>query len=146
MRPISRIQARRLGSMFVETAIGISLSIVVMIAVAQLVAVIAYQRHQMAQRRLATRELANAMEHAMVISWSELKFEEPPTLKLSAAAEQRLVEPRLSVAIVNDQEGETSVKRLTVQIDWLNRAGQRVAPLRLVAWRHKPLNSTTDAP
>lgn len=121
--------------MFIETAIGVGVAIVVMVAVAQLVGVIAYQRVNVSQSRLATRELGNAMERVMAASWDELNVDDPPQLSISVGAEQRLDDARLSVN-VRQAEEDPSVKQIAVQIDWLNRAGQRVDPIRLVAWKH----------
>ena len=121
--------------MFIEVAVGIGVAMVVMVAVAQLVAVISQQRTNAADIRLATREAANAMEHVLAASWSELDPAAPPEVSISPGAAERLDEPRLSV-IVTESEAEVRVKQIEVRIDWLNRAGQRGEPFRLVAWRH----------
>ena len=131
--------------MFVEMAIGIGVAILVVVAVAQLVAVIASQRHVAAQTRLATREVANAMEHLLAASWSELNPEAPPEVLVSAAAAERLDEPRLSV-VVTQEEADVRVKQIEVRIDWLNRGGQRGEPVRLVAWRHAAARADGEPP
>lgn len=132
--------------MFIETAIGVAVAVIMMIAIAQLVAVIANQRRNVAQVRLATREVANAMERVMAASWDDLSADEPPEVSLSPAAEQRLDEPRLSVVITGV---EADAKQVRVQIDWLNRAGVRVDPIRVIGWKHQrrphaPLEESGD--
>jgi hypothetical protein len=131
--------------MFIETAIGIAVAVIVIVAVAQLVAAIASQRRYAAQTRLATREAANAMEHMMAASWDALNPQAPPEMKLSESAAERLDEARLSV-VITDSEMEASVKQIEVRIDWVNRAGQRGAPLRLVAWRHSEAATPENEP
>ena len=135
----------RRGSMFIETAIGIAVAVIVIVAVAQLVAAIATQRRYAAQTRLATREAANAMEHVMAAPWDLLDADAPPEVMLSASASERLDEARLSVVII-DSETEDDAKQIEVRIDWINRAGQRVAPLRLVAWRHSEAAAPENEP
>ena len=121
--------------MFIEVAVGIGVALVVMVAVAQMVGVISYQRATTAQIRLATREAANAMERVLASSWQELNPEDPPEVMISANAAERLDDPHLSVSIT-ESKADVMVKRIEVRIDWLNRAGQRGEPFRLVAWRH----------
>ena len=131
--------------MFIEIAIGTGVAIVVMVAIAQLVAVIGNQRVHSDQQRLATREAANALERVLAASWSDLDPEAPPEVKISASAEERLDDPRLSVVITESQE-DLLVKRIEVRVDWVNRAGQRTEPLRLVAWRHGERSPDADVP
>jgi hypothetical protein len=126
-------------------AIGIGVAILMVVAVAQLVAVIASQRRIAEQTRLATREAANAMEHLLSVSWTELNPDAPPEVTVSAAAADRLDDPRLSVAITAG-EADVSVKQIDVRIDWLNRGGQRGDPVRLVAWRHAAARADREPP
>lgn len=144
-RSTTRIQSRRRGSMFIEVAVGVGVALVVMVAVAQLVAVISHQRINTAQIRLATREAANAMEHLQAAPWNELNPAAPPEVTISTAAAERLDDPRLSV-VITESQAEVRVKQIEVRIDWLNRAGQRGAPFRLVAWRHSDTQADGDIP
>lgn len=123
--------------MFIEVAVGLGVGMVVMVAVAQLLAVIGQQRANVASIRLATREASNAMERLLAASWNELQPDAPPEVVISEAAAERLDDPRLSV-LITETESEVRVKKIEVRIDWLNRAGQRGKPFRLAAWRHDP--------
>ncbi len=127
---------RHCGSMIVETAIGIALVVIVMVAVAQLVAVVAKQRSEVAQTRLATQELANAMERVIVLPWSELNtaaIAASGVPNLSAAA---LDDPQWSITVA-DLDAAFPTKQIEIGLSWRNQANRRVEPVRLVAWKHQ---------
>ncbi len=126
----------RRGSMFVETAIGIALAAVVMIAVAQLVALVAKQRREVAQARIATQEAANVMEHAMVLPWEALTTDAASQLELSDELASQLDAPQLSIT-VTPVDDVIPVKKIEVTLSWQDQANRRVEPIRLVAWRHR---------
>ena len=128
---------RRPGTMFVETAIGIALAIVVMLAVAQLVAVVAKQRREVAQRQLATQEVANVMERVMVLPWNELTTESATQFDISRVSADALNDPQLSIAISNVDDS-LPTKLIEITLSWRDLANRRVEPVRLVAWRHEP--------
>ena len=128
---------RRRGSMLVETAIGIALALVVMIAVAQLVAVVAKQRHEVAQTRLATQVVANVMERLIVLPWDELTAEVAERFTVVHESAAALDDPQLSITVSNT--GDTlPTKQIEIAISWRDQANRRVEPVRLVAWRHQP--------
>ena len=129
---------RRRGSMFVETAIGISLAVVVMIAVAQLVAVVAKQRRDVAQTRLATQEVSNAMERVIVLPWNELTTETIAGLDVSRPAIMALDDPQLSIT-VTELNAALPTKQVEIALSWRDHANRRVEPVRLVAWKHHVL-------
>ena len=138
MKQIFRRQqtaTQRQGSMLVETAVGVGISIVVMIAIAQLVAVLASQRAETAQIRLATQEAANIMERVMVLAWDELTEESVAAIELSPMALQGLDEPQLAIA-VETRDDNLPAKQIEVRLDWRDRSGSRIQPVPLVAWKH----------
>lgn len=129
---------RRRGTMFVETAIGIALAIVVMIAVAQLVAVVAKQRREVAQSRLATQEVANLMERVMVLPWNELTSEAAAQFDVSHESAEMLDDPQLSITVSNIDDS-LPTKQIEIALSWQDQATRRVEPARLVAWKHQPI-------
>lgn len=139
-RRTKRSATRRRGSMFVETAIGISLAIVVMIAVAQLVAVVAKQRRDVAQTRLTTQEVANAMERVIVLPWSELTTEPIAGLDVSRPAMMALDDPQWSIT-VTELNAALPTKQIEITLSWRDQANRRVEPVRLVAWKHRVLEA-----
>jgi hypothetical protein len=120
--------------MFIETAVGVALAMIAMVAVAQLVAVLARQRSETAQMRFAALETANLMERVSVLPWDELDEETVGAIELSAEARQGLSEPQLVIAVSTTDETPPS-KRIEIQLDWLDQAGVRVQPVQLVAWK-----------
>ncbi len=136
-----RAVARRPGSMFVETAIGIALAAVVMISVAQLVALAAKQRREVAQRQIATQEVANLLEHVVVMPWDDLTEESTSELKLSNDLASQLAEPELAIS-VSQTDDELPTKKVEVTLSWRDQANRRVAPVRLVGWRHQRLGDS----
>ncbi|MEO8494093.1 MAG: hypothetical protein ABI614_03415 [Planctomycetota bacterium] len=132
-----KLPTRRRGSMLVETAIGVALAVVVMIAVAQLVAVVVKQRHGVAQTRLATEEVANVMERVMVLPWNDLTAEAVARFAVSPETTVGLAEPQLSVAVTN-LDDPLPTKQIEITLSWQDLAHRRVEPVRLVAWKHQP--------
>lgn len=130
----------RRGSMFVETAIGIALVAIVMVSVAQLVALASKQRREVADSQIATQEVANVLEHIMVMPWDELTTDATSQPKLSEDLASQLADPELTIAIVTTDD-DLPTKKIEVALSWTDQASRRVAPVRLVAWRHR----STDA-
>lgn len=125
----------RRGSMYVETAIGVTLAAIMMIGVAQLVSLEVRQRHEARAMRGATQAAANLLERLMALPWEDLNSETANALQLSSHVTALLDEPQLLVT-VEPVADAVATRRITVQIDWINRAGQRVTPIQLTAWRH----------
>jgi Tfp pilus assembly protein PilV len=128
----------RRGSMLVETAIGVALAVVVMIAVAQLVAVVAKQRRETAHTRLATQEVANAMEHMTVLPWGELTAEAAERFVASRQSVSALEDPQLSISVSNVDDS-LPTKQIEIALSWRDQSTRRVEPVRLVAWKHQPI-------
>jgi len=128
--------AQRRGSMFVETAIGIALAIIVMIAVAQLVAVIAKQRRAVDQTRVATQEVSNLMERVIVLPWDELTTEAIAERDHSPASVTGLEDPQLSITVA-ELDDALPTKQIEIALSWRDNANRRVEPVRLVAWKHQ---------
>ncbi len=131
-------RTRRRGAMLVEVAIGVALAVVVMIAVAQLVAVVAKQRREVAQTHLATQEVANVMERVMVLPWGELTTEAAEQFVAAHPPAAALDDPQLSIT-VSDSDDPLPTKEIEIALSWRDHAHRRVEPVRLVAWKHQPI-------
>lgn len=136
MRHIIMRRRCRRGSMFVETAIGIALVAIVMVSVAQLVALASKQRREVAQSQIATQEVANVLEHIMVMQWDELTTEATSQPKLSEDLASQLADPELAITIVTTDD-DLPTKKIEIALSWTDQANRRVDPVRLVAWRHR---------
>ncbi len=133
----SPLSTRRRGAMLVEAAIGIALAVVAMIAIAQLVALVAKQRREAAQTRLATQEVANVMESVMVLPWGELTTEAGVQFAAAHPPASALEDPQLSIT-VSDLDDSLPTKKIEIALSWRDQANRRVEPVRLVAWKHQP--------
>jgi len=109
---------------------------VVFVAVSQLLAVAGRQRREAQWRRLATLEAANLLERVAARPWDELTTEGLASLTLSEQVTGRLPDPRLRID-TQPSPGPPESKRIRVRLDWINLAGDRGAPVVLVAWRHR---------
>jgi hypothetical protein len=122
--------------MFIETAIGIALAVIVMMAVAQLVAVIAKQRREVAQTRLATQEVSNVMERVIVLPWDELTTEAIAGRNISDLSAVALDDPQISISVA-ELDATLPTKQIEIALSWRDHAHRRVEPVRLVAWKHQ---------
>ena len=129
------MSCRRRGSLLLEAAVAVVLLSIVFLAVAHLMAVAGRQRREIQWHSLATLEAANTLERIMIRPWDELTTDGLASLAMSQAAARRLPEPRLRVD-VQPSEGPPPVKRIRVQVDWVNLADQRGEPVKLIAWKH----------
>lgn len=106
------------------------------VAIAQLLALVAHQRREIDRRRVATLEAANMMERVMMTPWDELTDERLSSWSLSSTAQRSLPDGRLEIAVTRDEQ-PSAAKRVHVQVDWRNHAGQYDRPVLLVAWKHR---------
>lgn len=123
------------GMAVVEAIVGLVISLAVLATIAHLLALAAGQRRVTEQRAVAVLEAGNLMEQIMARPWTELVTEKLGQMALSESCRQRLPDARLRVE--GTAEGEpASARQIRIQIDWQDRAGQRVRPVQLVAWRY----------
>jgi hypothetical protein len=123
--------------MFLEVCVALLILAAAMVAIAQLLVLAAQQRRAVDRQRVATREVANLMEQAMALPWEQLSEEGLRDLQLSEVSQLRLPEARANLQVMVE-EGPPLGKRVTVQVDWRNRAGLRPQPVELSAWRFRP--------
>jgi len=133
---IRRAHHKRRGATIGEATIAIGLSVVVMGGVAQLVAVTSNQQRVSERRSTAVREIGNVMEDLMSRPWTDVTEEKVAVIEPSEWCRQTLPDARLGVDVKSEGE-EDEIKRVSVQIDWQNAAGDRGEPVRLVAWRYR---------
>ena len=126
---------RRRGSIFLEVCMAVVILTAALGVIAQLLVLTAQQQQSHERRRIATRAAANLMERVVARPWQETASEKVASLDLSAEARRRLPDGRVRIEIV-DEEGTPTSKRIQIQVDWVNSAGQRVRPVQLAAWKH----------
>jgi type II secretory pathway pseudopilin PulG len=136
MRVDSRNSSRRRAFGLVELTIATLLLGVAMTIVAQTAGWLAAERRGAERRQRALQEAANLMERLAARPWAELTPELAKAQTLSPTTKSALRDGALDVTI-GPAEGDDSAKAIAIRIGWGNRAGGRVAPIRLVGWVHR---------
>jgi len=146
-------RSARAGYLLLEVAAATLLLTAVMMMAAGAVRVrLATGRHSQ-QRQLALEEANNLLERLTAGSPQVPSTSDAPpngeapgasdTPQLSAAARAALPEARLRVAVEDEQLG---LRRISVEIDWQLRSGQRSRAVKLVGWsrasRSTPVETT----
>ncbi len=127
---------RRAAATIVEVTISMLLLTIMLIAVAQAMAQVVKQRRAVQRRLLATDVVANHMERAAALPWEELTAERMEAWRLASDVTDRLPDSKLTFHV--DATGENpTAKRVIVELQWSNSAGDMVEPARLVTWRHR---------
>jgi hypothetical protein len=97
----------------------------------QALVVASQQRRAIEQQHIALEEASNIMEQIMAQPWDR------PAGSWQLSDGARGVLPAATVVVeVTPNEADDTAKKVTVEIRWSNRAGELVAPLRLVAWKY----------
>ena len=93
------------------------------------------ERRSAEQRQFAVQHATNLLEEAVQRGWSDL---EPGELKVpNPDRDLQAVLPGLQQTLVVKQlADEFETRQIIASIQWQNRAGELVSPLRLSAWVH----------
>jgi hypothetical protein len=125
---------KRRGSMLVELlAAAVLLAAAGAISV-ELAAAVGAGRRALADRQLASQEAANLMERLAAMPVEDLTSEAAHTLPLSA--EGRRLSGAKAAIETTEVDGPPRAIRVAVSIQWEDRNGNTIAPIRLVAWRY----------
>jgi Tfp pilus assembly protein PilV len=135
-----RQRRTRRGTSIAEVSMAVVIASLVMIGIAQLLAMTARQHRVMDRRFRADLEAANVMEDLLSRSFEEIAAETQPKIELSEVFRSALPDANLDIQIAPDDESD-DVRRLTVRIDWQNTAQQRTRPVQLVAWKYRQESS-----
>lgn len=127
----------RKGSMLLEVSLAVALLTVGLVAVAQLLAVAARQRHETRWRAVATREVANVIEQVMALPWDQTTAAQSSEVALHPAAKALLPDAALEVE-VTDVTDPRPAKRIQISLTYRSTADLPVAPIKLVAWKFAP--------
>jgi Tfp pilus assembly protein PilE len=127
---------RRQGVFLIEVAAALVLLGALAAIVAQTVAWSAAERRASERREIALSEAANAMERLAATDWESLAPEAATEEALSAAAKQMLPGGRITREI-QATTGSPPAKRIAVEVQYRNQAGEAEAPVRLTTWVYK---------
>jgi hypothetical protein len=85
------------------------------------------------RRELAIQTAGNLLERFSTRGWGEITQDAANEIALPSETAALLPEPSLAIIVV-PSASEPPAKRITVAIDWTNRAGDRVPPARLTRY------------
>ena len=125
--------AVRRGFTLIEMAAVTALLMALLMVTVGLVSATAAQRQASLRRQTALREAANAMELLAARDAKDLTAS-AAGMRLSPEGQHVLPGGTLTVEIGNSAQAP-AMKRITVSVQWQDPAGNRLPPLRLVAWR-----------
>ncbi|MHB1036497.1 MAG: type IV pilus modification PilV family protein [Pirellulales bacterium] len=127
---------RRRGFTLIEvTTAGVVMMIVMGLSV-QVLGLVSKQHRAAERRRCALQEAANWMEWWTVQPWNAVTAENAKAAKLSEMAERQLPGGRLKIDVAADGS-RPEAKRITIEVQWQNTAGEYETPARLVAWKFR---------
>jgi hypothetical protein len=126
----------RRGSIFLEVCMALFMLGAALGVIAQLLVIAAQQKRGYERRSLATQEAANLLERVIARPWDALAAGPVDQLDLPASAKTQLPEAQVRAEVI-EEEGKPTQKQIQIQVDWVNRAGQRERPVQLVAWKHR---------
>jgi prepilin-type N-terminal cleavage/methylation domain-containing protein len=94
------------------------------------------QQRTVQSRELAIAEAGNLMERLTALPWNDLTSEKLASLSLSEAFHQALPGAKLQATV--DPSGDPpESRRIKLEIDWSDPAGQPVRPVRLTSWVYR---------
>ena len=125
----------RNGFTIIEIAVAIMLMTVLLVAVAQTMAVVAQQRRARQYRIVATHEASNLMELVMANSYDQLTQESVESMELSAPTDAALPAASLNAQLFPIDTVPRS-KRVTIEVAWTSAGGEKTKPIRVVAWKY----------
>ncbi|HUE73290.1 MAG TPA: type II secretion system protein [Pirellulaceae bacterium] len=124
----------RRGFSLTESVLALAVVSAATVLLAQILFAAANQQRVHEQRRVALAEVANRLEQASIVPWTELSKERLEPSSLSPAAQAVLPGAKLT-ATVSDESGELRSRRIRIELSWTNAAGERLPPVTLACWR-----------
>jgi type II secretory pathway pseudopilin PulG len=122
------------GATLIEVTVALVVLAAAMLALAQMVTLVARQRRLTEARRMALQEVANQAERVAVMAWDEaapdkLTAWEPSTDLLAGI-------PAAQCAIeVTDEPGPPTARRVRLEVRWTDAAGHPLKPAGLTLWK-----------
>ncbi len=135
----------RRGISLLEVAVASVLLLAVMGLCLQLLQLTAGRHRATEMRQLAIREADNVMQRVTAVAWDELTPQAARQTHLSQEAGRRLTDGTLQVEI-DASPDNPNAKRIVVRIEWQDRTGRPVRPVKLVAWRYRNGPSKREDP
>ena len=135
-RLLFRESRSRTGFTLVELIVTMVLLGVVMVTVVPLLGWVNIQRRAADTRLFAVQETANILERFTIRDWDKISQEAADKIEISDQTAQLLKEPSLKIT-VKEMDSELPSRRITVELSWNNRAGDRVTPARVTSFVYR---------
>ncbi len=126
---------RRTGFTITEVAVATVLISVLLVVVAQTMALVVQQRRTSQYHVIATEEAANVIELLMSRPYDQLTPDSVKSVKLSPTARDALPSASLRVELLPIDD-VPRCKRVTVEIAWAASSDGMAKPIRIVAWKY----------
>lgn len=91
------------------------------------------ERRQSEHRQVAMVEVENMMERVVALPFKDINQSTVDKLALSESALRQLSNADLKIEI-SETEDQPSMKKIQVQLGWIDHRGLSVAPVRLTSW------------
>jgi len=131
-------RGRRRGSLMVEAAASVMMLAIAMTLTLKVVGWVALEHRATDRRQLAMTEAANLMERLTTTPYDELTPDRVKTIALSSETKASLPDPALHLEVNGDDaSGGKGSKKISLRIQWRNRADGWDAPLRLTSWVYR---------
>jgi hypothetical protein len=89
------------------------------------------------RRMIAINEASNVVERLATIDWDRLDADLAVATKLDPDAAARLPQASLKTTIDRSKE-DLLIKKIQVEIAWMDSTGTRARPVTLTVWRARP--------
>jgi len=111
-----------------------------MVTVVPLLGWVNTQRRAADARLFAIQETANILERFTIRDWDEISQESADKIEISDQTAQWLKQPSLNVTVL-EMDSELPSRRITVELSWNNRVGDRVTPARVTSFVYRQSKS-----
>jgi type II secretory pathway pseudopilin PulG len=130
------LRRRRRGMTLVEAGVALVVVAAAGLALVQLVALAARQQRAAEIRLLAVQEVANQAERVALRNWDEAAVGQATSWEPGPELAERARRPACRMT-VTEEAGPPPARRILLQVDWLDAAGQRVSPVELTVWKFR---------
>lgn len=125
----------RRGFTLLELTTACAMFVVVALVVAELIHVITRQERSADARQAALRAVANRLEQLQARDWDDLPVAKTHET-LPDDVQLLLKSARMQTEVTAVEAG--AARKIRVQIDWRDPAGNWLSPVALSAWKHRP--------
>jgi hypothetical protein len=117
----------------IEVAAAIVLLAALTTLIAQIAVWSAAERRASQRREIALAEAVNALERLAASDSQSLNPHPATEVPLSGTAKEMLPSGKLTTEI-QETTGSLAGKRIVIEVNWLNQAGEQAMPVILVTW------------